>query len=67
VLTLEFVPELNTNLGAYEILCLLTENENFSVHEQQFMNVMLIIVVLSGFVKTSINEFSSCIFYLLIL
>jgi hypothetical protein len=30
------------------------------------MNFMLITAVLSGFTKLTINEFSSCIFYLLI-
>jgi hypothetical protein len=59
--------EMNTNLGAYEILRRLTKIENFSVHEQRFMNFMLMTVVLSGFAKLTINEFSWCIFYLLIL
>jgi hypothetical protein len=30
------------------------------------MNLMLMTVVLSSFAKLTINEFSSCIFYLLI-
>jgi hypothetical protein len=30
--------ELNTNIGAYEILHPLIKNENFSVYKQGFMN-----------------------------
>jgi hypothetical protein len=43
---LEIVPELNTNIGAYEILHPLTKNENFSVYEQGFMKFMLMAAVL---------------------
>jgi hypothetical protein len=35
-------------LQSCEILHLLTKNGKFSVHEQRFMNLMLMIVVLSG-------------------
>jgi hypothetical protein len=45
---LEIDPELNTNIGAYEILDPLTKNENFSVYKQEFMNFMLMTSVLSG-------------------
>jgi hypothetical protein len=38
----------------------------FSVHEQRFMNFMLMTVVLSGFEEFAMNEFSLCIFDLLI-
>jgi hypothetical protein len=31
LIMLEFDPELNTNIGAYEILHLMTKNENFSL------------------------------------
>jgi hypothetical protein len=62
---LEFDAELNTNIGAYETLHPLTKNENFSGNKQGFMNLMLMTVVLS-IPKIFMNEFSSCIFYLLI-
>jgi hypothetical protein len=39
----------------------------FSVHEQRFLNLMLMATVLFGFVKLTINELSSYIFYLSIL
>jgi hypothetical protein len=45
---LEIDPELNTNIGAYEILHSLTKNENFSVSKQGFMNFMLMTAVLSN-------------------
>jgi hypothetical protein len=38
--------ELNTNIGVYEILHPLTKNENFSVYKQEFMNFMLMTVML---------------------
>jgi hypothetical protein len=63
---LEIDSELNTNLRDYEILHLLTKNENFSAYKQGFMNFMLMTTVLSGSEKFVMNEFSSCIFYLLI-
>jgi hypothetical protein len=44
---LEIDPELNTNVGAYEILHPLTKNENFSVYKQGLMNFMLMTAVLS--------------------
>jgi hypothetical protein len=44
---LEFDSELNTNIGAYEILHPLTKSENFSVNKQGFMNSMLMTAVLS--------------------
>jgi hypothetical protein len=44
---LEVDSELNTNIGAYEILHPLTKNEIFSAYKQGFMNFMLMIVVLS--------------------
>jgi hypothetical protein len=62
---LEINPELNTNFVAYEILHPLIKNENFSVYKQGFMNFMLMTAVLSGS-EVAMNEFSSCIFYLLI-
>jgi hypothetical protein len=45
---LEIDSELNTNIGAYKILHLLTKNENFSVYKQRSMNFMLMNDVLSG-------------------
>jgi hypothetical protein len=44
---LEIDPELNTNIGAYEILHPLTKNEKFSVYKQGFVNFMLMTVVLT--------------------
>jgi hypothetical protein len=44
--------EMNTNLGAYEIQHRRTKNENFSVHEQRFMNFMLMTVLFVQFRKT---------------
>jgi hypothetical protein len=35
---LEFDPELNTNVGAYKILHLLTKNENFTLKGQRVTN-----------------------------
>jgi hypothetical protein len=46
---LEIDSELNTNIGAYEILHPLTKNENFLVYKQGFMNFMLMTAVLSDF------------------
>jgi hypothetical protein len=39
----------------------------FSVHEHQFLDIMLMATVLSGSVKLTINELSSHIFHLSIL
>jgi hypothetical protein len=39
MIMLEIDSELNTNIGAYEILHPLTKNENFSVYKQGFMNL----------------------------
>jgi hypothetical protein len=47
VTMLEIDSELNTNIGAYEIIHMLTKNENFSDHKQGFMNFMLMSAVLS--------------------
>jgi hypothetical protein len=47
MIMLEFDSELNTNIGAYEILHPLTKSENFSVNKQGFMNSMLMTAVLS--------------------
>jgi hypothetical protein len=44
---LEIDLELNTNIGAYEILHPLTKNEIFSVYKQGFMNFMPMTAVLS--------------------
>jgi hypothetical protein len=44
---LEIDSELNTNIGAYEILHPLTKNGNFAVCKQGFMNFMLMTAVLS--------------------
>jgi hypothetical protein len=38
MIMLEIDSELNTNIGAYEILHPLTKNENVSVYKQGFMN-----------------------------
>jgi hypothetical protein len=43
----EIDSELNTNIGAYEILHPLTQNENFAGYKQGFMNFMLMTAVLS--------------------
>jgi hypothetical protein len=45
MINLEIDSELNTNIGAYEILHPLTKNENFLVYKQGFMNFMLMTVV----------------------
>jgi hypothetical protein len=66
MIMLEIDSESNTNIGAYEVLHTLTKNENFLEYRQGFMILMLMTVVLSGFENFSTNEFSSCIFYLLI-
>jgi hypothetical protein len=47
MIMLEVDSELNTNIGAYEILHPLTENENFLAYKQGFMNFMLMTAVLS--------------------
>jgi hypothetical protein len=47
MIMLEIDPELNTNIGVYEILHPLTKNVNFSVYKQGFMNFMLMTVVMS--------------------
>jgi hypothetical protein len=47
MIILEIDSELNTNVGAYEILHPLTKNDNFSVYKQGFVNFMLMTVVLS--------------------
>jgi hypothetical protein len=47
MIIMEIDSELNTNIGAYEILHPLTKNEIFSVYKQGFMNFMLMTVVLS--------------------
>jgi hypothetical protein len=47
MIMLEVDSELNTNIGAYEILHPLTKSENFSVYKQGFMNFMLKTAVLS--------------------
>jgi hypothetical protein len=57
---LEIDPELNTNIGAHEILHPLTKNENFLVYKQRFMNFMLMTTELSDSKKFAMNEFSSC-------
>jgi hypothetical protein len=44
---LEFDVELNTNIGAYEILHPLTKNDNLSLYKQGFRNFMLMTAVLS--------------------
>jgi hypothetical protein len=46
MLTSDFASELNTNIGAYEILHLLTKNDHFSVYEQEGINVMLMTILL---------------------
>jgi hypothetical protein len=46
MIMLEIDSELNTNIGAYEILHTLTKNGNFSVYKQGFMNLMLMTAVL---------------------
>jgi hypothetical protein len=43
----EIDPELNTNIGAYEILHPVTKNENCLVYKKGFMNFMLMTAVLS--------------------
>jgi hypothetical protein len=47
MIILEIDPELNTSIGAYEILHPLTKNANFLVYKQGFMNFMLMTAVLS--------------------
>jgi hypothetical protein len=47
MIMLKIDSELNTNIGGYEILHPLTKNENCSVYKQEFMNFMLMTVVLS--------------------
>jgi hypothetical protein len=44
---LEIDSELNTNIGACEILHPLTKNDNFLVYKQGFVNLMLMAAVLS--------------------
>jgi hypothetical protein len=44
---LEIDSELNTNIGAHEILHPLTKNGNFSVYKQGFMNFMFMTAMLS--------------------
>jgi hypothetical protein len=48
MIMLEIDSELNTNIGAYEILHRLTKNGNFLVYKQGFMNFMLMTAVLSN-------------------
>jgi hypothetical protein len=38
MIMLDVDSELNTNIGAYEILHPVTKSENFSVYKQEFMN-----------------------------
>jgi hypothetical protein len=47
MIMLEINLELNTNIGAYQILHPLTKNGNFSVYKRGFMNFMLMTAVLS--------------------
>jgi hypothetical protein len=44
--TSNFISELNTNPKAYEILHVLTKNEDFSVYEQMDTNILIMIVLL---------------------
>jgi hypothetical protein len=57
--------KLNTNFGSHEIIHPLTKNENSSVYKQGFMNLCLW-PSCCPIPKVVLNEFSSCIFYLLI-
>jgi hypothetical protein len=47
MIMLEIDSELNTNIGACEILHPLTKKDNFSVYKQGFVNLMLMVAVLS--------------------
>ena len=61
---MDFASELNTNVGAYEILLMLTEDENFSMFEQKDMNFELKLYCYSVLQILAIIELSSYIFYL---
>jgi hypothetical protein len=61
---LEIDSELNTNIGAYEILHPLTRNENFSAYKKGFMNLILMTAVLSD--SESCHEWVFVVYILLV-
>jgi hypothetical protein len=65
MIMLKIDSELNTNIGAYQILHPLTKNGNFSVYKQRFIKFYAY-DRRAPIPKVAINEFSSCIFHLLI-
>jgi hypothetical protein len=61
---LEIDSELNTNIGAYEILHPLTRNEIFSAYKKGFMNLILMTAVLSD--SESCHEWVFVVYILLV-
>lgn len=65
-LTLVLASKMNTKVGAYQIVNLLTKFGNFSRSEQRVVNFMLQCCDAVQFKIFCGIEFSSCIFYLLV-